>query len=279
MTAGASAPVESRSRQKAQHAICAIRRPGDGNSGEQRQHSGVAIEPVARDLAVSEEADKREIAEALADQPGLDSRFTEQGRAPSDAADVDPGFRGPISRPASCRTMRAMSRTGALGIAAAEQDRIARGDSAPSTSQPRPGSTTEIAHQIIAGIRAGTGNPAKISPPTRRRSWASSGPISSMNTVVRGRPSITIDDVVPRLVDPATGPIGMQPWVRPGSDRDSGAASAPPRHCRQVFLAPEARASSGCGQRCDTRPPTRKAPLAAATSSAAFGRSGQRGSA
>ena len=61
-------------------------------SGEQGQHPGVAVEPVARDLAIGEEPDQRKIAEALADQPGLDPGLAEEGRAAGDAADVDPGL-------------------------------------------------------------------------------------------------------------------------------------------------------------------------------------------
>ena len=71
----------------------------------------------------------------------------------------------------------------------------------------------------------------------------------------------------------------MQPWVNPVAteipgDSISPATPLPPRPSPGGGLA-----QNGLAQRCDTRPPTRKAPLAAATSIAACGKSGQRGSA
>ena len=52
----------------------------------------MAIQPVARDLTIGKEADQRELAQGLADQPGLDTGIAEQCRPACDAADVHAGF-------------------------------------------------------------------------------------------------------------------------------------------------------------------------------------------
>src|SRR5437867_13435892 len=118
MTGAASAPAETRCRQTA--AAChppgviarseatkqsrPVRQAGtrllrcarnDESLREQGQDAGMAVEPVARDLAIGEKPDQREIAEGLADQPGLDPLLAEQRRAARDAADIDPGLRRP----------------------------------------------------------------------------------------------------------------------------------------------------------------------------------------
>ena len=83
-----------------------------------------------------------------------------------------------------------------------------------------------------------------------------------------------------------TGPIGMQPCVRPVATAIPGASISPaiPLLPRPLSSSPASssgvRPTSGLAQRCDTRPPTRKAPLAVASVDCArFARSGQRGSA
>ena len=65
-------------------------------SGEQRQDAGVAVEAVARDLAIGEEADQRDVAELLADHRGLDPGLTEQRGTARDAADINPGLGRPL---------------------------------------------------------------------------------------------------------------------------------------------------------------------------------------
>src|SRR6266699_3872989 len=62
------------------------------SSGEQRQDAGMAVEAIARNLAIREEPDQGEIAESVADHLGLDPGLAKERRAAGDAADVDPGL-------------------------------------------------------------------------------------------------------------------------------------------------------------------------------------------
>src|SRR5436305_317354 len=48
----------------------------------------MAVETVARDLAIGEEADKRDVAELFADETRLDAALAEQGGAARDATDT-----------------------------------------------------------------------------------------------------------------------------------------------------------------------------------------------
>ena len=100
----------------------------------------MAVEPVARDLAVGEEPDQREIAERLADQPGLDPGLAEQRGAAGDAADIDPGLRRARQPALELAQHAAEIGAGAVGIAAAEHDLVARRDlGARARSSPAAG--------------------------------------------------------------------------------------------------------------------------------------------
>ena len=104
--------------------------------------------------------------------------------------------------------------------------------------------------------------------------------MSSVKTASAGRPSMTMTTLSRASSIRCTGPIGVQPCVSPVATAIPGASISPanplpPRPSSSL----EVRPNSGLAQRCDTRPPTRNAPLAAATSIAALAKSGQRGSA
>src|SRR5690349_23212874 len=88
----------------------------------------MAVKPVSRDLAIGEEPDQREFAEGLADEAGLDPRLAEQRHAARDAADLHAGFRWP--RKTTLQLLQHAEEVGAraVGIAAAEQDLVARRD-------------------------------------------------------------------------------------------------------------------------------------------------------
>src|ERR1041385_750178 len=93
-------------------------------SGEQRQDAGMAVEAVARDLAIGEKADQREVAERLADHAGLHPRLAEQRPTASDAADIDAGFWRSWQTALQLRQHAGHVGASALGIAAAEQDLV-----------------------------------------------------------------------------------------------------------------------------------------------------------
>src|SRR5438045_5901703 len=95
------------------------------SSREQGQHAGVAVEPVARDLAIGEKPDQRNIAELLADQPGLDPRLAEQRGAARDAADVDAGLGWALQAAGQLAQHAVEIGARAVRVAAAEQDRVA----------------------------------------------------------------------------------------------------------------------------------------------------------
>src|ERR1700730_12940583 len=86
----------------------------------------MAVEPVARDFAVGEEPDEREVAEGLADYIGLDPRFAEERHAARDAADINAGLGRAAKTPGELFHHARQILLGALGVAAAEHDRVAR---------------------------------------------------------------------------------------------------------------------------------------------------------
>src|SRR4051812_48173757 len=152
-------------------------RSGQPASGKKREHTGMAIEAIARDLAIGEKADQRKFAQALADERGFHSGFTEQCGAPRDATDIDPRLwraaepSGELAHHADHVAARA------LAVAATEHDRTARRD--PRTEhQPAPARVDrhQIAHEIIPGVRTGHGQPGEDEPADAPQIAGETGP-------------------------------------------------------------------------------------------------------
>src|SRR5262249_24175458 len=147
---------ERRSRQTdaASHrpTIC----PLSSASGKQGEDTGVAINPVAADLPIGEEADQRELAQSFADQPGLHPGIAEQSRAASDAAHLYSGFWWSVQSAGELVDHPVHVALRAFGIAAAEQDRIA-GVNLGTKHYPAASGVDghQIADKVIAGIRTG----------------------------------------------------------------------------------------------------------------------------
>src|SRR5438552_12638983 len=110
----------------------------------------MAVETVARDLAIGKKPDQREVAERFADQPGLDARLAEQRRAARDAADVDAGLRRARQPAAELLQHADQIGAGALRIAPAEQDLVARGYLGADYDPALPRiDRHQVAHEII----------------------------------------------------------------------------------------------------------------------------------
>ena len=182
--------------------------------------------------------------------------------------------------------MRPMIGAGALGIAPAEQDLVARRDLGaehdPALAADRsPSGCARDSRRYRSPPPAAR---RRSTPPRRRGSLRQLRADILVEHRQRRAAVDRHDDVVARLVDPVHRADRRAALRQPGRDGDLGRQHAA-RRCRPCRGRSRAArhpltspASSGSAQRCDMRPPTRNAPLAAAASTVARSKSGQRGS-
>src|SRR5437660_9898453 len=105
----------------------------------------MAVKAIARDLAIGEKPDQRKFAEPLADERGFHSGLPEQCGSPRDATDIDPRLWRGAEPPGELGHHADHVAARALGVAAAEHDRVAR--RALPTHYP-PASARAHRHQI-----------------------------------------------------------------------------------------------------------------------------------
>ena len=183
----------------------------------------MAIKPVTRDLTIGKKTDQWELAQRLADQPGLDTGIAEQCRTACDAADVHAGFWWSVQPAGELPDHADHITPRALGIAATEHDRITRGD---LRAEYKPTATgvdrQQIANKVVAGVRTGdrqsgknqAADAAKITGELRAGILAEDRE--------RGASVDDHHDVVARLVDPTDRSDRHAPLGQGGSDRNPG---------------------------------------------------------
>src|SRR4051812_24837707 len=134
-------------------------------SYENREHTGVAVEPVVRDLAVAEESHHGEIAELPADQLQLRRFLAEHLRAAAYARIVQAALRRPVqlgAQPAQ-HAQQVLARR--IAVAPAEHDAHALLDRRPDREQLVPRiDRDDVARQVVARVRPGHRKPDEHEP-------------------------------------------------------------------------------------------------------------------
>src|SRR5271155_902864 len=161
----------------------------------------MAIEAIARDLAVGEKADQRKVAQTLADERGFHSGLPEQCRSPRDTTDVDSRLWRGAEPPGELAHHADHVAARALRVAAAEDDRIARRN-LRTQHQPAPAwvDRHKIAEEIIPGVGTGHGQPSEDHPADAPQIAGETRP-DILGEHSQRRPAVDDhDDVVARLV-------------------------------------------------------------------------------
>src|ERR1700753_3590013 len=105
----------------------------------------MAIQAIARDLAVGEKADQWEVAQTLSNKRSFHSGFSEQCSATRDTTDIDSRLWRSVEPPGELADHADHVTARALGVTAAKHDRIARRN---FRTQHQPAPARVDRHQI-----------------------------------------------------------------------------------------------------------------------------------
>src|SRR5215831_8841610 len=197
--------------------------PTSPHSGKKGQYTGVSVKPIARDLAVGEEADQREVTKSIADQCGFRSDLAEQRRPAGYAADIYTGFRGLVEARAELTQHAAHVLPRAIGISAAEHNRIAGRDLGTEYEPTVAGiDRKQVANEIVPGVRTGNRQAGKDQPADATQVNGEHGPDILDEDRERRPPVDDHGDVVARFVDPVHRPDRRTALGQSGGDGNLG---------------------------------------------------------